>query len=199
VCVYDPLHSGIQFVNIRLHQPQRQAANYVNSLGLLLLEFGRTIALITMFPSQKGKRSLEYALFCLVADTHRTGCGHLHRPAQSPHSQLAGASLSAGGDRRFRLAARLARSGSELRRHGACSPDQRFCLLDGLDRSRDDVPRLLEQHYDVIIIDLDSDPEYALELVESICANGAATVMVYSEKPIRSCWCAACAPAPASF
>jgi pilus assembly protein CpaE len=44
----------------------------------------------------------------------------------------------------------------------------------------DDVPRLLEQHHDVIIIDLDSDPEYALELVESICANGLATVMVYS-------------------
>jgi pilus assembly protein CpaE len=44
----------------------------------------------------------------------------------------------------------------------------------------DDVPRLLEQHCDVIIIDLDSNPEYALELVESICANGTATVMVYS-------------------
>jgi len=48
--------------------------------------------------------------------------------------------------------------------------------------SLDDVPRLLEQHYDVIIIDLDSYPEYALELVESICANGLATVMVYSMK-----------------
>ena len=48
--------------------------------------------------------------------------------------------------------------------------------------SLDDVPKLLEQHYDVIIIDLDSHPEYALELVESICAKGAATVMVYSVK-----------------
>ncbi|MGA3081036.1 MAG: hypothetical protein ABSD44_06605, partial [Terracidiphilus sp.] len=48
--------------------------------------------------------------------------------------------------------------------------------------SLDDVPRLLEQHYDVIIIDLDTHPEYALELVESICANGASTVMVYSVK-----------------
>ena len=46
----------------------------------------------------------------------------------------------------------------------------------------DDVPRLLEQNYDVIIIDLDSNSEYALELVESICANGSATVMVYSVK-----------------
>jgi Flp pilus assembly CpaE family ATPase len=48
--------------------------------------------------------------------------------------------------------------------------------------SLDDVPKLLEQHYDVIIIDLDSHPEYALELVESMCAKGAATVMVYSMK-----------------
>ncbi len=49
--------------------------------------------------------------------------------------------------------------------------------------SLDDVPRLLEQHHDVIIIDLDSDSEYALDLVESIGASGAATVMVYSAKP----------------
>src|ERR1039457_84866 len=37
--------------------------------------------------------------------------------------------------------------------------------------SLDDVPKLLEQRYDVIIIDLDSHPDYALQLVESICAN----------------------------
>gem|GEM_PF-663657 len=48
--------------------------------------------------------------------------------------------------------------------------------------SLDDVPRLMEQHYDVIIIDLDAQPEYALQMVESICANSAATVMVYSVK-----------------
>jgi len=45
-----------------------------------------------------------------------------------------------------------------------------------------DVPRLLEQNHDVIIIDLDSDPEYALDLVESVGANGSVTVMVYSVK-----------------
>ena len=48
--------------------------------------------------------------------------------------------------------------------------------------SLDDVPKLLEPHYDVIIIDLDTLPEYALELVESICASDSATVMVYSVK-----------------
>jgi pilus assembly protein CpaE len=48
--------------------------------------------------------------------------------------------------------------------------------------SMDDVPRMLESRFDVIIIDLDSGPEYALELVESICANSQATVMVFSEQ-----------------
>lgn len=44
----------------------------------------------------------------------------------------------------------------------------------------DEVPRLLEQKHDVVIVDLDSNPEYALDLVECICCQGAATVMVYS-------------------
>jgi pilus assembly protein CpaE len=48
--------------------------------------------------------------------------------------------------------------------------------------SLDDVPKLLEQNFDVIVIGLDGDPEYALGLVEYICANGQATVMVYSAK-----------------
>ncbi|MGB6975580.1 MAG: AAA family ATPase [Terracidiphilus sp.] len=43
-----------------------------------------------------------------------------------------------------------------------------------------DVPRLLEQGYDVVIIDLDSDQQYALELVETIAADSSVTVMVYS-------------------
>jgi pilus assembly protein CpaE len=46
--------------------------------------------------------------------------------------------------------------------------------------SLDELPRLLESHFDVVILDLDSIPEYALELVESICVNSGATVMVYS-------------------
>ena len=57
-----------------------------------------------------------------------------------------------------------------------------ICEFSSYPPGLDDVPRMLEQKYDVIIIELDSDPEYALELVESIGANGVATVMVYSEK-----------------
>lgn len=46
----------------------------------------------------------------------------------------------------------------------------------------DDVPSLLEDQYSVIIIDLDNNPEYALELVECICATNSVTVMVLSAK-----------------
>jgi pilus assembly protein CpaE len=46
----------------------------------------------------------------------------------------------------------------------------------------DEIPRMLEDHYDVMIVDLDSNPEYALDLVETICSTGSATVMVYSAK-----------------
>jgi Flp pilus assembly CpaE family ATPase len=49
----------------------------------------------------------------------------------------------------------------------------------------DDVPRLLEQYHDVILIDLDCNPEYAVKLVESICSRDSATVMVYSERADR--------------
>ena len=44
----------------------------------------------------------------------------------------------------------------------------------------DDLPRMLAEHYDAILIGLDSDPEYALDVVESLCASQPVTVMVYS-------------------
>src|SRR6201994_3242083 len=44
----------------------------------------------------------------------------------------------------------------------------------------DDVPQLLETGFDVIIVELDSDPKHALDLVEHICGNSSVTVMVYS-------------------
>jgi pilus assembly protein CpaE len=46
----------------------------------------------------------------------------------------------------------------------------------------DDVSRTLGNHFDVILVDLDSDPEYALDLVESISIRGHASVIVYSEQ-----------------
>jgi pilus assembly protein CpaE len=46
----------------------------------------------------------------------------------------------------------------------------------------DDVPQLLDAGYNIIIIDLDSNPEQALDLVEHICGHSSVTVMVYSAR-----------------
>ena len=46
----------------------------------------------------------------------------------------------------------------------------------------DDLQLLLEQSFDVILVDLDSDQTAALELVESVKASRTSTVMVYSQK-----------------
>jgi pilus assembly protein CpaE len=46
----------------------------------------------------------------------------------------------------------------------------------------DDIPQLLKQQNDIIIVDLDPNPEFALDLVESICSASATTVMVFSAK-----------------
>lgn len=44
----------------------------------------------------------------------------------------------------------------------------------------DDLPRLLDAGHDIIVVELDSNPEHALDLVEYICGNSSATVMVYA-------------------
>ncbi|MGA2350474.1 MAG: AAA family ATPase [Terracidiphilus sp.] len=44
----------------------------------------------------------------------------------------------------------------------------------------DDLPQMLDQRYDAVIIGVDSDPDYAFDVVESICAQGNSSVMVYS-------------------
>ncbi|MGA3162478.1 MAG: AAA family ATPase [Terracidiphilus sp.] len=43
-----------------------------------------------------------------------------------------------------------------------------------------DVSLMMGNNFDVILVDLDSDPEYALDLVESISTCGMATAIVYS-------------------
>jgi hypothetical protein len=45
--------------------------------------------------------------------------------------------------------------------------------------SMSDLPQILEQNYDVIMIDVDSDQSYALKLVASISAMTSGIVMVY--------------------
>lgn len=52
--------------------------------------------------------------------------------------------------------------------------------FSGYPPALDEAPKMLEENYDAVLVDLDSDPAFALELVESIGASGRATVMVYS-------------------
>lgn len=57
-----------------------------------------------------------------------------------------------------------------------CGVPQQLPIYPDLDQ----LPKLVEYNYDVIIVDLDSDPEYALKMVEMLGAITTATVMVYS-------------------
>jgi pilus assembly protein CpaE len=44
----------------------------------------------------------------------------------------------------------------------------------------EDLPQMLAQAYEIVIIDVDSDPDYAFALVESLCASGRTYVMAYT-------------------
>lgn len=47
----------------------------------------------------------------------------------------------------------------------------------------DAVAHILKQDFDVVIIDLDSDSEYALKMVEYLSVDGSTNVIVYSSEP----------------
>lgn len=48
----------------------------------------------------------------------------------------------------------------------------------------DDAPRMLGNDFDVVLIDMDSNPEDAVDLLDSICSiHGRATAMAYSAAP----------------
>jgi pilus assembly protein CpaE len=91
-----------------------------------------------------------------------------HGPDSLDVHVLSVALIGPDEQRRHAVARALAGSQANVTREFASYPDL------------DDVPRLLETDFDVIIVDLDSDPEHALDLVEHICGNSSATVMVYS-------------------
>jgi pilus assembly protein CpaE len=74
------------------------------------------------------------------------------------------------GRRSGAMRALVSNGGAEVRECGAYP------------HSADDLPHLLAGSPDAVLIDLDSDPESALELVENVCALGSTTVMVFSEK-----------------
>jgi len=50
-------------------------------------------------------------------------------------------------------------------------------------RDLDELPKVLGQKYDVVVVDADSDPEFAVQLAESLSAGGKSYVMAYSNDP----------------
>ena len=60
-----------------------------------------------------------------------------------------------------------------------CGPIQEFIVYP---TPLVDAPQTLGDNFDVVLVELDSDPEYAVSLVEKICAQGLSTVMAYSTK-----------------
>src|ERR1035441_797890 len=78
--------------------------------------------------------------------------------------------ISPNADRRDAAISALDRfPNGRIREYVTCPPDVEA------------VAQVLMEDFDVVIIDLDSDPEYALELVENICADGSTNVIAYSE------------------
>lgn len=84
-------------------------------------------------------------------------------------SDLSIALIGPNENRRRIVANALAGAGSSMVREFPAYPNKTA-----------DIPRLLEQNFDIFIIDLDGDQRYALELVEELAANPTLTVMVFS-------------------
>ena len=90
-------------------------------------------------------------------------------PEPASGAPLSIALIGPDTERRSSVASALATwPGAKIREFPAYPPDL------------DDVPRMLTLAFDVIVIDLDSNPDYAIQVVENICSQDPATVMVYS-------------------
>ncbi len=61
-------------------------------------------------------------------------------------------------------------------------PGLRFHEFASFPPKIEDLPQMLAQAYDVVIIDADSEPDYAFALAESLCASGRTYVMAYSAR-----------------
>jgi pilus assembly protein CpaE len=120
-----------------------------------------------------------------------------HRPtAQVEHTATVNTTMPAGTVEKYNLAMGTSQQaeglGSNLLSVRLVGPDTRRrlavaealagspCQLSEQMASYPDLDQAAQVQEDVVIIDLDSDVEMALELVETICASQSTTVMVYS-------------------
>jgi pilus assembly protein CpaE len=88
------------------------------------------------------------------------GAGALSVALVSPHAQ------------------RLSAAAKALALHANC----KVLEFTSYPPSLDHVSYMLKGEFDAVLVDLDSDPEYALDVVETIAQIGSAIVMVFSEK-----------------
>jgi len=59
-------------------------------------------------------------------------------------------------------------------------PGARISEFTSFPPNLDELPRTVGEKYDIVILDVDSDPDYVFELVQRICSSTPASVMVYS-------------------
>jgi len=93
-------------------------------------------------------------------------------PGKDGKSALSIALIGPDDDRRKAFLSVISgRSGAEVMEFSSFPPDL------------DEVPRAVGEIYDVVILDVDSDPDYVYDLVGRICACSNACVMLYSAEP----------------
>ena len=98
--------------------------------------------------------------------------GNNHKPAAAPADGAETLSIAVISPDRERRGAALAALGQS---HSG--PTREFISYPP---NLEDVARTLNRDYDVVLVDLDTEPEYALNLVKAVSLESRATVMVFS-------------------
>lgn len=96
---------------------------------------------------------------------------HNREPEAATSSGMSIALVGPNNSHRKTVAKALAGSGAKTVRE-----------FDDYPASLSDVPRIMEQNFDVVMIDVDSDQSYALALIERIVSLGKAMVIAYSQR-----------------
>jgi len=123
----------------------------------------------------------EYSARTTMTPRHEGTPGNAHdaKPHSSPHLVTNSEMVAAPALSIALIGPNDARRAEAVLALDGCAGSE-ICEFCSYPTELDAACRMLEETYDVIIIDLDSDPEYALDLVESIASKGVATAMVYS-------------------
>ncbi|HLY43315.1 MAG TPA: energy transducer TonB [Terracidiphilus sp.] len=96
---------------------------------------------------------------------------HDREPADAGSGRMAIALIGPNNSHRKTVAKALAGTGAKSVRE-----------FDDYPATLADVPRLMEQGFDVVMIDVDSDQSYAMALIESIAHIGKTVVIAYSQR-----------------